>query len=110
MRRAPQRAPGGDWKPSDFEHWCKVSVGRCARVSYLTHDGKRDLAQDVRLHDQLLAAGHMSPFEHVAGPMNKDEFDYWYAGHAAGAFCGNFRGWVQYRKLIPHEHDILGAR
>jgi len=25
-------------------------------------------------------------------------------------FLGNVQGWVQYRKLIPHEDDILGAR
>lgn len=39
--------------------WVKVSAGRCARVSYLTHDGKRDVAEDVRLHDSLLESGHM---------------------------------------------------
>jgi hypothetical protein len=27
-----------------------------------------------------------------------------------GAFCGNFNGWVQFRKLIPGEDDILGFR
>jgi thymidylate synthase ThyX len=44
----------------------KVSVGRCARISYLTHDGKRDMAKDVELRDQLAHDGHWSPFEHVA--------------------------------------------
>jgi thymidylate synthase ThyX len=89
----------------------KISVGRCARVSYLTHDGKRDPAADIALHDSLLAAGHMSPFEHVArpttlaypvdqGPFYTDEARMW---------SGNLRGWTSYRKLIPHEHDILGA-
>ena len=50
---------------------CKISVARCARVSYLTHDGKRDHAKDVELYDRLLgggANGHWSPFEHVATP------------------------------------------
>jgi thymidylate synthase ThyX len=113
---------GSDWKPSDFSYWCKVSVGRCARVSYLTHDGRRDPKEDIRLHDDLLAKGHMSPFEHVARPQNPDET--LQGGLAGGSlegcgpyepmrmiyWCGNFRGWVQYRKLIPNEHDILGAR
>lgn len=51
----------------------KVSVGRCARVSYLTQNGVRDPAEDVALADRLLESGHMSPFEHVARPMSEDE-------------------------------------
>ncbi len=112
-----ERNPSGekiDWD----ELRCKVSVGRCARVSYLTHDGKRDPQADVDLCERLLASGHMSPFEHVARPatevdyrlaVNQDFYD-GYANWAPGeTFFGNFRGWVQYRKLIPHEQDILGA-
>ncbi len=101
---------------------CKVSVGRCARVSYLTHDGKRDPQADVELHDRLLEAGHMSPFEHVARPMNPESDEWLREGLAGGSlrgckpyepmhmiyWCGNFRGWVQYRKTIPGEADILG--
>lgn len=34
--------------------WKKVSTGRCARVSYLTQEGKRELDEDVKLHDRLL--------------------------------------------------------
>ncbi len=105
---------------------CKVSVGRCARVSYLTHDGKRDPQADVDLCDRLLSSGHMSPFEHVARPMTEEELDLFkqpkiyfdgagwaYAGKEEDEythFLGNVNGWVQYRKLIPHEEDILGAR
>ena len=32
----------------------KISVGRCARTSYLSHDGKRDIQADIDLHDKLL--------------------------------------------------------
>ncbi len=118
----------------------KVSVGRCARITHLTHDGKRDLKEDVGLHDRILAPGHMAPFEHVARPMTADELDLfkqkklrwdpvdkrwaWVgecyretlnADHGCGCgaythFLGNVQGWVQYRKLIPFEEDILGAR
>ena len=48
----------------------KISTGRCARVSYLTHEGVRDIAKDVELHDKLCSGpttgepGHWSPFEH----------------------------------------------
>ncbi len=54
---------------------CKVSVGRCARVSSLTHDGKYDLSADVGLHDKMHAGGHMSPYENVARPMTPDELE-----------------------------------
>ena len=50
----------------DHAERIKLSVGRCARVSYLTHEGTRDLEADLTLHDRLAASGHWSPFEHVA--------------------------------------------
>lgn len=77
----------------------KLSVARCARVSYLTHDtNKRDTAADVALHDKLLTSGHMSPFEHVACVVDEP-----------GEFCGNFRKpWIQYRKMLPGEEVFKG--
>lgn len=50
----------------------KVSVGRCARVSYLTHDGRRDLMEDIKLHDRLSVQEplHASPAEHVAQALS----------------------------------------
>jgi hypothetical protein len=57
----------------------KVSVGRSARVSYLTHLGTRDLVEDIRLHDDLMASRplHASPAEHVAKAL---DFPSWYVG------------------------------
>jgi len=70
-----------------------ISSARCARVSYLTHDGRRDFDEDRRLHDDLLGNRHMSPFEHCATN------DWSFVGHR-----GNFVApWVQYRKTIPNE-------
>lgn len=71
---------------------CKIATARCARVSYLTHDGVRDYEKDVELHDKLTGNGHWSPFEHVAeadGESNRH---------------GNFVGWRQYRKRFKNEH------
>jgi thymidylate synthase ThyX len=112
-----------NWQASETNPWIKVSVGRCARVSYLTHDGKRDPRADVDLCERLLASGHMSPFEHVARPMDEDEIEIFaqpkmvwngqHFKHLSGEythFLGNVQGWVQYRKLIEHEEDILGER
>ena len=74
----------------------KVATARCARVSYLTHDGKRDTEADIALHDQLASSGHWSPFEHVAMVSNDPT--------AQAATCGTLgAGWVQYRKLFVGE-------
>lgn len=53
----------------------RVSAARCARVSYLTHEGVRDVGTDVLLYGKLRKAGHMSPFEHTARPMTEFELD-----------------------------------
>jgi thymidylate synthase ThyX len=82
----------------DIELWKKVSVGRCARVSYETHDGKRDTSKDVSLAEILLNDGHMSPWEHVATPQAEGNWD--------PKLGGNFKGWVQLRKTIPGEADF----
>ncbi len=72
----------------------KLSVARCARVSYLTHDFKiPDVEQDLKLYDRLVGSVplHASPAEHQATP---DRFEYYKKQHA------NFQGWRQYRKMI----------
>jgi thymidylate synthase ThyX len=74
----------------------KISVARCARVSYLSHDGARDRAKDIELYEKLVgggANGHWSPFEHIATPLSD-----------ASEWSGNFRGWEQYRKRFAQEH------
>lgn len=147
----PKRLQIGEWHtpyvgpddmPLPLAGHLKVSAARCARLSYLTHDGRRDTAEDLELFDRLLGSGHMSPFEHVARPMYPHELrcalqctiiledgsslilraeDAWpkVGGTWLGveilsrhveAPCGNFDGWVQYRKTVPFEWDKLGAR
>lgn len=73
-----------------------LATARCARVSYLNFNGKRDPADDVRLHDQLAASGHWSPFEHSAQALGRYDV----------GFRGNFRGWLQYRKFWPGESGM----
>lgn len=100
----------------DEEQQIRLSIARCARVSYLTHDGRRDPSKDFGLYDMLVGNGHMSPTEHAAvvGEMgyynsNRDflspEYSCGYNGTKYGThFVGNFRApWIQYRKLIPGE-------
>lgn len=88
-----------DWAKANLEEAIKVCCGRSARVSYLTHDGKRDHAKDVELYERLTEGGHMSPLEHVARPMTTDELE-------AGEWSGNFRGWHQHRKDVAHEENF----
>lgn len=91
----------------------RLSVARCARVSYLTHEGKEPTIEaDLALYDRLMAAEplHASPAEHQALPdvlervrdSDDDHFDLvdrW----AQPELHGNFTGWVQYRKTLPNE-------
>lgn len=70
----------------------KLSAARCARVSYLNHDGsKPDPQKDLGLYETLVGSRplHASPVEHQAHPAA--------AGHIRS---GNFVGWTQHRKLI----------
>lgn len=78
-----------------IETKCKIGTARCARVSYLTHTGKRSIKKDMSLYDRLLSGsghGHWSPFEHVAkahpDPRHRS---------------GNIHGWIQYRKVFEGE-------
>jgi thymidylate synthase ThyX len=84
----------------------KVSAARCARVSYLTHDGKRDHEQDLKLYKRLVDGGHMSPLEHVATPDYEMRLEPPFPDELSGKWSGNFRGWKQLRKFIPNEHDF----
>lgn len=87
--------------PGDFEHaWLpliKMSVARCARVSYLNHEGKQpSQEEDFKLYDRLLGSQpiHASSAEHQAKCVN------W----GKGCWSGNFQGWEQYRKTLENEN------
>lgn len=102
----PTKLDYGEWhtpliqpdESFELEDKIKISCGRCARVSYLTHDGVRDPSKDLELYERLTSSGHMSPTEHAARPLEKDEEQ-----------KGNFRGWHQHRADLLHEDDF-GAR
>jgi thymidylate synthase ThyX len=96
-------AQPGELEELGVEKLIKLSCARCARVSYLTHDGQRNVEADLPLYDRLLEGGHMSPFEHAARPMTQEEY-------AKNKRLGNFKGWVQHRKEILGEEDMLGYR
>ncbi len=76
------------------ENMIKISAGRCARVSYLTHEGKRDPQSDIDLCDKLVNSSHWSPLEHPAEAMPDS------------SFYGNLRGWKSYRKQFDGESGV----
>ncbi len=103
----PRRLGNGEWhlpyvQPAelyedvdDMNYFVRLSTARCARVSYLTQEGKRDTAADIALYDRLYASKHLSPFEHPAFVC---------ARRADEGFIGNFAApWVQHRKQLAGE-------
>ena len=92
-----------DWQGevTDWPEHCvkmrKVSAARCARVSYLTQDGVRDIEKDLELYERLTSAypPHSSPLEHVATPSHPG----WNSDEAA-FHQGNFQGWDQLRHQV----------
>jgi len=95
----PQKIDVGKWhlpftseEDGTIEERLKISTARCARVSYLTFDGKNDILANYELHDRLIESKHFSCTEHQAISMgNNNRF-------------GNFWGWKQYRKFFDDEH------
>ena len=111
----------------------KVSVARCARVSYeLFETGKRStVEEDLKLYDRLLGAQplHASPAEHQGTPDQFTEWGYYWVGNRQPTVNEvatkqpengdnkwerapkwfnqnehhNFRGWRQFRAMLPGE-------
>lgn len=72
-----------------YEYAAKVSAARCARTSYLTHDGRRSTVdEDLPLYSRLVgtAIKHASPLEHQAKPQS-------------GRWA-NFQGWRSFRNIM----------
>lgn len=74
-----------------FVSLLKISAARCARVSYLTHEGLvPSVNKDLELYEKLVGSSprHASPVEHQACRSEPD------------LPSGNFKGFIQYRKLL----------
>lgn len=66
----------------------RIAAGRIARVSYETHEGKRDPEADLDLASTLASNKHWSPWEHIARAETHLNF------------VRNFKGWTQMRVLV----------
>ena len=84
----------------------RLSVARCARVSYTPFDGNASVEKELERYDLLVGSQpiHASPTEHQGTPdsvafrKTKGEPIY-----TSPELHRNFIGWVQYRALIPGE-------
>ncbi len=100
-----------DWDKKEFDEMelIKLSAARCARVSYLTHDGEHDPEKDMKLWDRLVESDppHASPLEH---PCRADLINVrtaeWVTLDGTEAvskdlpYLGNLLGWIQARHLV----------
>mgnify|MGYP003552164363 CR=1 FL=1 len=105
----------------------KIATARCARVSYLTHEGKEDYEADIRLYDFLIEYMHMSPNEHCCVAMTDAEYFSFIKGkidindipndddirkgrvdwaayrpNKVFGWCNNIRGFIQHRWEIEN--------
>ncbi len=91
----------------------KVSASCCAQVSYRKLDDSLEKA--VSLYDKLVGSDrkHSSAFEHAGTPIYTNALSlfssrFWPRGVShkdrdGNYWSGNYKGWVQFRKLIPGE-------
>jgi hypothetical protein len=115
-----------------YEYAIKIATVMAARTSYtVVGEDQKPLSYErmIQIHDDMLAANpkHLSPFEHCAKVMNDAErlqnlngqVEVWNVGEKeltistetqdpeaskVAAWCGNFKGFIQYRKMIPNEN------
>lgn len=104
----------------------KISVARCAALSFERQHVAKSLDEYTQRHDMLLRSRHLSPFEHQAQVVERlDRMvsnvpygrpfhpTYWFDGAEwceGPYFCGNFRApFLQYRKMIRGENVFEGG-
>jgi len=86
----------------------KIATVMAARTSYtVVGDDLKPMSatQMINLHDKLISANplHASPMEHCAKAPTWDELMVPDADAHNSAF-GNFKGWLQYRKMFSNEN------
>lgn len=108
----------GEWhypylRPSEQEHAhqikVKLSAARCARVSYLAHDGSvPTTGADVELYDRLIEAkpAHASPVEHQAMALSQNFNLPNVGGKPQWACRGNFVGWESHRYQLEQQGKL----
>lgn len=108
---------GPDYQILTLEEAIMVSCARCAAVSY-RNEGY-GLEKSIEIYNNLVGGDrkHASAFEHCAKPIKPydglvnacGEPDTWEPGIShmdrdGNLWSGKFKGWIQFRKLIPGEN------
>lgn len=79
-----------------YKYFAPISAARCARVSYLNHDQSApSFEKDMALAERLLAACHVTCFEHQAHALNYPH-----------NYRANFIGWQSYRYDLEHAGEL----
>ena len=88
----------------------QISTARCARLSYMTFDGKIDYDKDMELHNTLANSGHLSPFEHCCKAMSELEYYSYIKGkYPTGVEkTGNIFNYERYAKFVEDDEDWVG--
>jgi hypothetical protein len=85
----------------------KLSVARCARISYTPFDGNGSIEKELERYDLLVGSIplHASPAEHQATPDIFVQHPGWPGKDwEYPDLHGNLEGWIQFRKQLPNEH------
>ena len=96
-------------EPITLEQARMISASCCAQTSYRKQDGSLEKAEDIFKKLVESEPCHASPVEHQATPAERSDTrlemfeegvthrckDYW-------TWSGNFRGWIQFRQLLPN--------
>lgn len=119
---------GTSAEAESIEHYKRLSAGRLAK--WTSYDNRSEESPQVSAGraDNLVASFHLSPTEHQARPFSvaeresvdtlKNMMRMWQQHDVPVPewmirqvdFCGNFEGWVQFRKEIPYEHNAALAK
>jgi len=106
-----------DRQEATVQQLVQLSTARCARTSYLTHEGKRSLSEDYALYQRLRSASpaHWSPAEHPCAATTTEEWNSIVLRHIGEAVrqgvcfepsvMGNVVGWISHRKQFPHSEE-----
>lgn len=119
MSNKPELLQIGEWhlplilpdeRHLDVETLKKVSVARCARVSYLTHDGKRDIQEDLNLYQRLVESEpkHMC-FDSETEVLTDRGWKYWPEVTDEKLLSVNINtGESAFKKATLHSFDYTG--
>lgn len=93
-----------EYEKHDLDVLRKLSVARCARLSYKPFDGNDSLEKEFTRYERLMLSRpvHASPAEHIATPDFKQRNYQGIESWRNQDRWGNFYGWQQFRKMIPY--------